>query len=87
MPVSPGQALQAFRDAGYAVLAIKPEHAARVEALPSIHNDPFDRLLLAQARFEPMTLISSKCGSATLLDPHGGGLGAARPWGRSQAIA
>jgi len=27
---------------------------------------------------------SSKCGSANLLDPHGGGLGAARPWGRSE---
>jgi PIN domain nuclease of toxin-antitoxin system len=59
MPVSSGQALQAFRDAGYAMLSIKPEHAVRVEALPGIHNDPFDRLLVAQAQFEPMTLITS----------------------------
>ena len=61
MPVSSAQALQAFRDAGYALLAIKPEHAVRVADLPSIHNDPFDRLLLAQARFEPMTLMTSDC--------------------------
>jgi PIN domain nuclease of toxin-antitoxin system len=59
MPVSSAQALQAFRDAGYALLAVKPEHAVRVEDLPGIHNDPFDRLLLAQARFEPMTLMTS----------------------------
>lgn len=59
MPVTPGLALQAFRDAGYALLSIKPEHAVRVADLPSIHNDPFDRLLVAQARFEPMTLVTS----------------------------
>jgi len=58
MPVSPGQALQAFRDAGYTLLAVRPEHAVRVADLPSIHHDPFDRLLVAQARFEPLTLIT-----------------------------
>lgn len=59
MPVSSGQALQAFRDAGYVLLAIKPEHAVRVADLPAIHADPFDRLLIAQARFEPLTLLTS----------------------------
>jgi PIN domain nuclease of toxin-antitoxin system len=59
MPVSSAQALQAFQDAGYALLAIRPEHAVRVEDLPSIHSDPFDRMLIAQARFEPMTLVTS----------------------------
>lgn len=59
MPVSSAQALQAFRDAGYALLAVKPEHAVLVESLPPIHNDPFDRLLVAQAQFEPMTLMTS----------------------------
>jgi PIN domain nuclease of toxin-antitoxin system len=58
MPVSSAQALQAFRDAGYTLLAVKPEHAVRIEDLPAIHNDPFDRLLVAQARFEPMTLMT-----------------------------
>lgn len=59
MPVSSAQALQAFRDAGYTLLAVKPEHAVRVEDLPAIHHDPFDRLLVAQAQFEPMTLMTS----------------------------
>ncbi len=59
MPVSSAQALQAFRDAGYALLAVKPQHAVRVEGLPSVHSDPFDRLLVAQAQFEPLTLLTS----------------------------
>jgi PIN domain nuclease of toxin-antitoxin system len=59
MPVSAAQALHAFKDAGYALLAVKPEHAVRTEGLPGIHNDPFDRLLVAQAQFEPLTLLTS----------------------------
>jgi PIN domain nuclease of toxin-antitoxin system len=34
------------------------EHAAKVKELPPIHTDPFDRLLVAQARFEPMILLT-----------------------------
>lgn len=59
MPVSSTQALQAFRDAGYALLAVKAEHAVRVESLPDIHHDSFDRILVAQAQFEPMTLLTA----------------------------
>lgn len=33
-------------------------HAAKVAALAAIHKDPFDRLLVAQARFEPMILLT-----------------------------
>ncbi len=58
MPVSAAQALQAFKSAGYGLLDIKPEHAVRVEQLPPIHKDPFDRLLVAQALVEPMRLIT-----------------------------
>lgn len=58
MPVAAGQALQAFRDAGYELLDVKPEHAVRVEGLPPIHKDPFDRLLVAQALLEPLTLLT-----------------------------
>jgi PIN domain nuclease of toxin-antitoxin system len=70
MPVSSEQALQAFRDAGYALLAVKPEHAVRVEALLPIHSDPFDRLLIAQAQFEPMTLMTND----RLLGQYGAGI-------------
>jgi PIN domain nuclease of toxin-antitoxin system len=39
-------------------LPIEPEHAAGVEDLPAHHADPFDRILVAQALFEPMRLIT-----------------------------
>lgn len=58
MPVSGREAWHYFRDAGYRVLAIEPEHVTAVEDLPSHHQDPFDRLLVAQALVEPMRLIT-----------------------------
>ena len=59
MPVSSPQALLAFIEAGYRLLDIKPAHVVRVETLPPLHKDPFDRLLVAQALEEPLTLITS----------------------------
>ena len=59
MPISSAQALQAFVDAGYELLEIRPEHALAVEGLAAIHGDPFDRMLVAQALAEPLTLITS----------------------------
>jgi PIN domain nuclease of toxin-antitoxin system len=58
MPVSAAQALQAFTDAGYAMLDIHPQHTLKVEALPPIHKDPFDRMLVAQALCEPLILVT-----------------------------
>ena len=58
MPISSAQALQAFTDAGYGLLEIRPEHAIAVERLAPIHGDPFDRMLVAQALVEPVTLIT-----------------------------
>lgn len=58
MPISSAQALQAFGDAGYELLDIRPEHTLAVEQLAAIHNDPFDRMLVAQALVEPLTLIT-----------------------------
>jgi PIN domain nuclease of toxin-antitoxin system len=58
MPISGQAALKYFRQAGYRILAIEPEHAAAVEGLPNHHQDPFDRLLVAQALVEPMRLIT-----------------------------
>jgi PIN domain nuclease of toxin-antitoxin system len=40
-------------------LSISTEHAAGVEALPPVHRDPFDRLLLAQARHEGVVLLTA----------------------------
>ena len=58
MPVSGQDALRYFRDSGYRFLAIEPEHAAAVADLPAHHADPFDRMLVAQARIEPMRLLT-----------------------------
>ncbi len=45
-------------DQGYGELAITSEHGARVADLPSHHKDPFDRLLVAQAMVEGITLLT-----------------------------
>jgi PIN domain nuclease of toxin-antitoxin system len=58
MPVSGSAALAWFRESGYRLLAISPEHTAAVESLPLLHADPFDRLLVAQALFEPLRLLT-----------------------------
>jgi len=46
-------------ESGYVELPITGIHAAATSALPPIHKDPFDRLLLAQAMTEGMTLVTA----------------------------
>jgi PIN domain nuclease of toxin-antitoxin system len=41
------------------VLMVRPEHITEILELPPIHRDPFDRLLIAQARTEGMILATS----------------------------
>ncbi len=40
-------------------LPIEPSHALEVEKLPDHHQDPFDRILIAQARCEKITLLTA----------------------------
>ena len=58
MSVSGKDALRYFTESGYRCHSIEPEHAAAVEDLPAYHNDPFDRLIFAQAIFGPMRLVT-----------------------------
>lgn len=44
---------------GFDVLAIELSHAAAVTELPRHHPDPFDRMLVAQARVEDLTLVTA----------------------------
>ena len=44
---------------GYRELTISSEHAIAVGALPPLHKDPFDRILIAQARVEEITLLTA----------------------------
>lgn len=59
MPISGNEAVRHFGAAGYQFLPIEPEHAAAIETLPLHHQDPFDRLLAAQAQVEPMRLLTA----------------------------
>ncbi|MBU6372918.1 MAG: type II toxin-antitoxin system VapC family toxin [Alphaproteobacteria bacterium] len=58
MPVSASTAEAALRASGYAVLPITSAHVLATEGLPRLHEDPFDRLLVAVARAEPLRLVT-----------------------------
>jgi PIN domain nuclease of toxin-antitoxin system len=45
-------------DNGYAELPITSEHAVNIDTLPPLHKDPFDRILVAQAFSEGITLLT-----------------------------
>jgi PIN domain nuclease of toxin-antitoxin system len=44
---------------GVKILPVTLEHSLGLESLPAVHKDPFDRLLIAQARVEGATLLSA----------------------------
>lgn len=46
-------------DNGYSELPITSEHAVAIDVLPPIHKDPFDRILVAQAMVEGITLLTT----------------------------
>lgn len=57
-PVESATIWKAARETGFEELAVTAEHAVGVDALPWLHRDPFDRLLVAQARAAGMKLLS-----------------------------
>ncbi len=58
--VFPVDRLPALLDeTGCIVLPIDLEHAIKAASLPMHHSDPFDRLLIAQAQLEGLTLVTS----------------------------
>jgi PIN domain nuclease of toxin-antitoxin system len=59
MPMSGRDLLDELNQAMIEPVAIKPMHAAVLDDLPMLHGDPFDRLLLATAQHEGMTLLTS----------------------------
>ena len=44
---------------GWNEVPVSSDHALAVEALPPLHEDPFDRILLAQARTERLRLVTA----------------------------
>ena len=59
LDADPSEVLAAVEPAGFNHLPILGSHAAKVAALPPIHKDSFDRVLVAQARIEPMILLTN----------------------------
>ena len=51
--------IRLVENSGFTILPIKPAHLSALETLPMIHRDPFDRLLVATALVEKMTLITA----------------------------
>ena len=57
--VEPRLLRRGLLDNGYVELSISSQHAVSIDSLPLLHKDPFDRLLLAQALCEGITLLTS----------------------------
>ena len=58
IPFSGSSALRVFESAGYDMLAITPEQTAAVDTLAQLHGDPFDRLLVTQAKLLDMKFLT-----------------------------
>lgn len=69
LKVNPDDLAGAITQAGLTELPITAKHAAKVATLPlhPNHNDPFDRMLVAQALTEPLLLLTDDA----LLAPYG----------------
>jgi PIN domain nuclease of toxin-antitoxin system len=60
LPCPPGEFVpQRLERDGVRSLAVETGHALQVCRLPPLHRDPFDRLLVAQARVEGMRLYTA----------------------------
>ena len=55
---------------GFIMLPVKTEHLTALESLPFIHRDPFDRLLIATALAEELTLVTSDTNISLYDVPH-----------------
>ncbi len=56
--VEPRLLRRGLLDNGYLELPVTSQHAVGIDGLPPLHRDPFDRLLLAQALSEGITLVT-----------------------------
>ncbi len=54
----PATLLEIIATCRFTELPLSMAHAAEVQVLPTIHKDPFDRTLIAQARVEGLTMVS-----------------------------
>jgi PIN domain nuclease of toxin-antitoxin system len=59
LPVAPGRFRDEIRDAGVSVLPVSDDHVVAESGLPASHADPFDRLLVAIAAAERLSLFTA----------------------------
>ncbi|MEF8733928.1 MAG: type II toxin-antitoxin system VapC family toxin [Candidatus Accumulibacter meliphilus] len=65
LPLPAGAITEGLEAQGFVLLPIFPRHIAAVHNLSCAHPDPFDRLLIAQAHDERLTLLTR---DAAILD-------------------
>jgi len=68
LAADPVALLAEIEPAGFRLLPVTGEHAAAVARLPVMHNDPFDRMLIAQAKTEPLLLLTNDAALAAYGD-------------------
>lgn len=67
--IEPNLLRRGLLDNGYEELTISSAHAIAVGHLPMLHRDPFDRMLLAQAEIEGITLLTGDAQIARYAGP------------------
>lgn len=67
--VDAGEMRGALLVAGYEEMPVSGVHALEVARLPPLHRDPFDRMLVAQARTEALTLLTADAAVAAYPGP------------------
>ena len=58
LPLAP-RFFEGLTETGFVCLPVEEKHIETFRALPRLHKDPFDRMLVAQANAEGMTLITA----------------------------
>lgn len=58
LPITPRELRRGLLQNGYTELPINSQHTLATTNLPPLHNDPFDRILLAQAMHEGILLLT-----------------------------
>lgn len=54
----PRDIVEEIRENAFESLPIRAEHSVHAGGLPPIHRDPFDRMLVAQAQLEGLTIVT-----------------------------
>jgi PIN domain nuclease of toxin-antitoxin system len=67
--VNPRLLRRGLLDNGYHELPVGSHHAVAIDSLPPLHKDLFDRLLVAQARVEGITLLTANASVAQYPGP------------------